>query len=247
MHLLQRCYIGNCHYPLTEFHKDLSLDQFCFYFTQPMSYVSPSITVSLLIRTPIICRSTIMRRRRPAHVTRMSACATEINSWMASNRLKLNPSNTELLWLGSSRRLKHCLPDDQIIAGVQIKPSPHVRNLGVMVDGELTMANHVSHLTRTRFYHLRQLRVVRRSLTMDTAHFRSGPWCIVVLTIATVHSSVYHSINSTNSNPSFVHLPDLFPGSASVSNLMGVQLHWLPFVQRIEFKLCSIVYKLISP
>ena len=39
-----------------------------------------------------------------------------------------------------------------------------------MVDGELTMANHISHLTRTCFYHLRQLRVVRRSLTTDTAH-----------------------------------------------------------------------------
>ena len=90
--------------------------------------------------------------------------------WMASNRLKLNPSKTELIWLSSSRRSRHCPSGEQTIAGVRITPSLHVRNLGVMVDGELTMGTHVSHLTRTCFYHLRQLRVVRRSLTTDASH-----------------------------------------------------------------------------
>ena len=35
----------------------------------------------------------------------------------------------------------------------------------------------------------------------------------------------------------------LLPGRASVSSLMRVRLHWLPFPQRIKFKLCSTVYK----
>ena len=33
------------------------------------------------------------------------------------------------------------------------------------------------------------------------------------------------------------------PGWASVSNLMRVQLHWLSIPQRIQFKLCSVVYR----
>ena len=33
------------------------------------------------------------------------------------------------------------------------------------------------------------------------------------------------------------------PGLASVSNLMRVQLHWLSIPQRIQFKLCSVVYR----
>ena len=40
--------------------------------------------------------------------------------------------------------------------------------------------------------------------------------------------------------------PDLFlllPGRASVSSLMRDRLHWLPFPERIKFKLCSTVYK----
>ena len=60
----------------------------------------------------------------------MSACIEEISTWMASNRLKLNPSKTEVIWLGSSRRLKHCTMDALNIAGVSIKPSSYVRDLG---------------------------------------------------------------------------------------------------------------------
>ena len=49
---------------------------------------------------------------------------------MASNRLKFNPPKTELIWLGSSRRLKHCPMDALNIAGVSIKPSSYVRISG---------------------------------------------------------------------------------------------------------------------
>ena len=66
---------------------------------------------------------------------------------MASNRLKLNPSKTELIWLGSSRRLKHCPMNALNIAGVSIKPSSYVRDFSVYVDGDLSLEAHISHLT----------------------------------------------------------------------------------------------------
>ena len=103
-------------------------------------------------------------------VARMSTCIVEINEWMASNRLKLNPTKTEVIWLGSPQRLKHCPVGELQIAGVGIKPTTHVRDLGVMIDNDLSLQCHVNHITRTCFYHLRQLRVIRRSLTVDTAH-----------------------------------------------------------------------------
>ena len=57
-------------------------------------------------------------------VVRMSNCVAEINEWMGSNRLKLNPSKTELIWLGSSRRLEHCPVGELNIAGF---PSSRLR------------------------------------------------------------------------------------------------------------------------
>ena len=72
----------------------------------------------------------------------------ERSTCMARNHLKLNPSKTELIWLGSSRRLKHCPMDALNIAGVSIKPSSYVRDLGVYVDGDLSLEAHISHLSR---------------------------------------------------------------------------------------------------
>ena len=118
-----------------------------------------------------------------------------------------------------------------------------------MVDGELTMANPISHLTRTCFYQLRQLRVVRRSLTTVTATAHS-------LIRALVHSRLDYNCNGTLAGlPQYqlnklqsilrasARLVLLLPGRASVSSLMRVRLHWLPFPERIKFKLCSTVYK----
>ena len=107
------------------------------------------------------------------------------------------------------------------------------------------MANHISHLTRTCLYHLRQLRVVR-SLTTDTAHS---------LIRALVHSRLDYCNGTLAGLPQYplnklqsilrasARLVLLPPGRASVSSLMRVRLHWLPFPERIKFKLCSTVYK----
>jgi len=35
-------------------------------------------------------------------VQRFTACVKAINDWMSSSRLKLNPTKTEVLWLGST-------------------------------------------------------------------------------------------------------------------------------------------------
>jgi len=134
-------------------------------------------------------------------VPRMSSGIEEISTWMASNRPKLSPSKTEVIWQCSSQRLKHCPMDALNIAGVSIKPSSYVRVFGVYVDGNLSLEAHISHLSRTCFYHLRQLRVVRRRLTTDSAHS---------LIRALVHSRVdycngvllaCHRLRSTGFNP----------------------------------------------
>ena len=65
----------------------------------------------------------------------------------------------EIIWLGSPQRLKHC-PDGEIqIAGVGIKLTTYVRDLGAMIDNDLSLQFHINHVTRTCFYHLRQLHV----------------------------------------------------------------------------------------
>ena len=44
-----------------------------------------------------------------------------------------------------------------------------VRDLGVTLDSELSMQNHVSKVARTCFYHIRRLKQVRKLLGPDVA------------------------------------------------------------------------------
>ena len=50
-----------------------------------------------------------------------------------------------------------------------ISTSDSVRNLGVIFDNEMTLACHANAVVKAGFFQLRQLRTVRRLLTMDAA------------------------------------------------------------------------------
>ena len=56
-------------------------------------------------------------------LTQMADCIARVEVWMTRNRHRLNSSKTELIWLGSPRRLRQCTPDAMIASGASIKPS----------------------------------------------------------------------------------------------------------------------------
>src|SRR5260221_14765668 len=58
----------------------------------------------------------------------------------------------------------------QSIGGASVTPSTHVRDLGVIVDSGLTFNPHINQVTRTCYFRLRQLRLIRRSLTTGATH-----------------------------------------------------------------------------
>ena len=85
---------------------------------------------------------------------------------MSSNRLSLNPSKTQLIWLGTCQ---HLLKLDFALLGAQFPQFTFltsVRDLGVTLDNTLSFSADVSNLSRSSFYHLRRLRAVRRSVSM---------------------------------------------------------------------------------
>ena len=103
-------------------------------------------------------------------MVRMSNCVDSVASWMSSNRLRLSPSKTELIWLGTSRRLQHCAGLTMSVCGADVRPVECVHDLGVLIDSNMTLLNHVNNVAGICFYQLRQLRIIRRSLTTEAAH-----------------------------------------------------------------------------
>ena len=88
---------------------------------------------------------------------------------------------TQFIGLGSSQTLGK-INNEPLRAGeVDILLLDAVRDLGVVLDSNLTMKKHVDGIVRSCFYQLRQLRSVRRSLTFDAAR---------VLVHAFIHSRV---------------------------------------------------------
>ena len=88
-------------------------------------------------------------------------------SWCASRRLQLNTSKTELIWFGSQPVLHQSSPADRMLSinDVTLQPAGVVRDLGVVLDNQLTMKQHVNCVASSCFFHLRRLRQIKCHVT----------------------------------------------------------------------------------
>src|SRR6218665_2855882 len=59
--------------------------------------------------------------------------------WMSSNRLKLNSEKTQFIWLGGQQQLNNVNIDSINLLGSTVNFQSSVINLGVTIDGPLTM------------------------------------------------------------------------------------------------------------
>src|SRR6218665_926139 len=98
-------------------------------------------------------------------VSRVNACIAEIDMWMSSNRLKLNSEKTQFILFGGQQQLNKVNIDSINLLGSTVNFQSSGINLGVTIDGPLTMRDHVLRICRTLSY---QLRVIRGSLSTET-------------------------------------------------------------------------------
>ena len=164
----------------------------------------------------------------------MSSCIADVGAWMASNRLRLNPTKTVLILLGSPRRVVNITLGSVRIDEVEIPLSPLVRDLGVYIDSGLSLKDHVDKTVRLAFFHLRQLRLIRRSLPQDAMHS---------LVRALVHSRLDYCNSILANGPSGLlgQLQSVLraaarpvlrlPARSQGSDLMREKLHWLDIKQ----------------
>ena len=87
---------------------------------------------------------------------------------MCNNQLKLNEDKTEaILFSTPSLSSCHCLPSSIMVSTHEILFSDKVRNLGFILDSNLTMNNHVIKICHTAYYELKHISSIRRYLTED--------------------------------------------------------------------------------
>ena len=73
--------------------------------------------------------------------TETSNCCRDIKIWMTNNKLKLNGDKTETILIGPSSRRRKCGMDSICVDGLTIPLSSSVKDLGVVIDSDLTLEN----------------------------------------------------------------------------------------------------------
>ena len=85
-------------------------------------------------------------------------CILDIKSWKAENFLQLNQGKTEVLVLGPEAQREKLLPKLQ---SMSFNPSAQVKDMGVLLDSELTFIPHIKNITKIGFYHLKNIARIR--------------------------------------------------------------------------------------
>ena len=90
-------------------------------------------------------------------VDRLSTCVTDINYWMTASRLRLNPTKTQVMWLGLSQQLDKIAIREVPLLSTRVTVVDTALDLGVVLDRQLSLDAHVTAVFRSG-YQLRQLR-----------------------------------------------------------------------------------------
>ena len=120
-----------------------------------------------------------------------------------------------------------------------------VKNLGVIIDSELSFNTHISQVTKTAFFHLRNISRIRAYLSLDDAK-------------TLMHAFVFSRIDYCNAL--FAGLPKKTTDRLQLVENAAARvltktkkwehitpvlksLHWLPVSYRIDFKIILLVFK----
>ena len=134
------------------------------------------------------------------------------------------------------------------VGDAYIKPSTTVRNLGVMFDQAMTMESQVTATSKSVFMSIRNIGRICNHLTREAAE-------------TIVHAFITSKVDACNSllyginNTQLSRLQRLQNIAARMITytkktehitpvLAG--LHWLPIQQRVTYKLCLIIFKVLQ-
>ncbi len=83
----------------------------------------------------------------PTVTDRIAACLSDISSWMMDHHLQLNLAKTELLVFSANPSLHHNFSIQ--LGSSTITPSRTARNLGVVIDDQLSFTDHIATTARS--------------------------------------------------------------------------------------------------
>ena len=179
----------------------------------------------------------------------LQSCIADIEHWMSINKLKLNCEKTEAIrFTKPSLSTTLTLPPSITLGSSTIGFSDSVRDLGIFLDNDLSMKQHVLKICQSAYIELKRIGSIRPYLTegatktLVTSYILSRldygnsvligcPQC-VILPLQRVQNSAARLVCKA-------------PRTQSCIPLLK-KLHWLPVDLRIQYKCCCLCFKIIS-
>ncbi len=86
---------------------------------------------------------------------------------MTNNFLLLNSDKTEILLIGPNNSTQNLLDYNLQLDGCPVTSST-VKHLGAILDSNLSFEKHISNVTKTAFFHLRNIAKLRNMLPVSS-------------------------------------------------------------------------------
>ena len=163
----------------------------------------------------------------------------------------MNDEKTEIFVVASSNKLKNVKFDELnglTVSDINIPFSKSVRNLGIFLDGQLSMEDHIRHLSKVLYFQLRRIAKIRHLLSVESAN----KLCVsLILSKLDYCNSLLYGVSEKhlaklqriqNSAARLVLRRDK---RSRASELLKT-LHWLPIKARIEYKISTLCFKCLS-
>jgi len=178
----------------------------------------------------------------------LAACTSDVKHWYMQNGLQLNPDKSESLVIGTSNQLQAATSSLATIsvAGVDLPTAEHMKVLGVTLDRRLSFDQHVSAVARSCNFHAQAIRHIRPLLTRDLAATLT---CSLILSRIDYCNAILHGapvgcirkLQRVQNNAAKIVCQ---ASRRSHARPLLKELHWLPVVQRISYKVATLTYKI---
>ena len=172
-------------------------------------------------------------------------CIDQINNWMCQNFLQLNKDKTETIIFGAKKK--------RLVVGAHLETlslqcKDQVRNLGVILDSDLSFNSHIKLITKTAYYHLKNIARIKGYMSkhdleklihafissrLDYCNgLFSGLSKQALRQLQLIQNAAARVLTKTRK---FDHITPILRS-----------LHWLPVSHRIDFKIMLLVYKSLN-
>jgi len=184
----------------------------------------------------------------PSSLNAFTTCLEEIRKWMTQNFLQLNCSKTEAMLIGTPHQVQSSTMTTVFFSGQDIPLSTIVTNLGVRMDSQLTFENHIKHLFKICFLHLRNISKIRPFLSFSDAEtlvhaFVSSRLDYCNSLFVGIHKKHLQKLQYIQNSAARILLRAR--KSAHITPILH-DLHWLPITCRIQYKIALITHQCLN-